>query len=152
MFKLTDIDHRTDRKMNGWTGFFEFMLEIVKGWHLMTSNHLCKKRGKIWKRYMWAREQYRRWSSRNGQFQLVLRLVESFPLWCQTVHGRRGGRSERGTCEQENSIEDELVEMVSSYAAWDWYSQGVYDVEPSTEGEGEESKEGHACNRIETKI
>ena len=138
--------------MNGWTGFFEFMLEIVKVWHLMTSNRLRKKRGKIWKRYLWAREQYRRWSCRNGQFQLVLRLVESFPLWRQTVRARRGGRSERGTCEQENSSQDDISEMVSSHAAWDWYSPGVYDVEPSTEGEGEESKEGHACNRIETKI
>ena len=47
VFKCTDIDHRTDRKMNGWIGFFEFMLEIVKVWHLMTSNRLRKKRGKI---------------------------------------------------------------------------------------------------------
>ena len=152
VFKGTDVRIRTDKKMNGCKGFFEFMLEIVQVWHLMTSNRPRKKRGKIWKRYLWAREQYQRWSGRNCQFQLVLRLVESFPLWRQTVHARRGGRSERGTCEQENIIEDELLEMVSSYAAWDWYSPGVYDVEPSMEGEEEESKQGHAYNRIETKI
>ena len=27
---------------------------------------------------------------------------------------------ERGTCEQENSIKDDLVEMVGSNAVWDW--------------------------------
>ena len=47
VFKGSDAMTRTDKKMNGWKGFFEFMLEIVKVWHLMMSNRLRKKRGKI---------------------------------------------------------------------------------------------------------
>ena len=81
-----------------------------------------------------------------------MRFFKCCIRWRQAVCSRRGNRSERGTGEQQNSNEDDPVEMVGSNAAWDWQGPGVNDVKPSAEEEGEESKEVPVSNRTVSKM
>ena len=51
--------------------------------------------------------------------------------WRQGVHQRRGDTSEKGTCLQQNSWGDDVVEIVASYDSWDCFSSYIYDVKAS---------------------
>ena len=42
--------------------------------------------------------------------------------------------------------------MVFPLDSGDWFTPGVYDVKPSTEGEGEDAKEVDVCNETENKM
>ena len=65
---------------------------------------------------------------------------------------KKRGKNPKRYSGQQNSRRDDLVEMVSPLDSSDWFTPGIYDINPSMEEEGEDTKESDVCNETENKM